>query len=146
KTATRSAAGSQPASTWTLQWYQRGLLKSETLAIDGHGFALAYGYNSEGHRASLTYPGGRSIQYVPNGRGQPTRVGSYATSIHFAPNGQPKTYAYGNGVQAQYDHNTRQLRRQTTYSLSGNPLADRTLEYDPNGNLAAINDTASGTG
>src|SRR5690625_2255629 len=45
-----------------------------------------------------------------------------------------------------YSYNTRQLRSQTRFSHSGTALMDRVLQYDPNGNLIAIDSTASGTG
>jgi len=144
--ATRSAAGGLPASSWSLQWYQRGLLQSETLAVDGHSFTFGHRYNSEGHADRLDYPSGQSVSYNPNGLGQPTRLGSFATGIAYAPAGQPLSFAYGNSVQAQYGYNTRQLRSQTRFSHSGTALMDRALQYDPNGNLTAIDSTASGTG
>jgi len=146
ETATRSAAGGQPGSAWTYQWFNRGLLKSETLAIDGHQFTLNHGYNSEGHPDSMSYPSGRTISFSPNGLGQPTRLGSHATNIRHAPNGQPQSLAYGNGIEAHFSYNTRQLRSQTVYSLAGSPLVHRSLEYDPNGNLGAITDMASSSG
>src|SRR5690625_4490906 len=146
ETATRSAAGGQPGSAWTYQWFNRGLLKSETLAIDGHQFTLNHGYNSEGHPDSMSYPSGRTISFSPNSLGQPTRLGSHATHIRHAPNGQPQSLAYGNGIEAHISYNTRQLRSQTVYSLAGSLLVHRSLEYDPNGNLGAITDMASSSG
>src|SRR5690625_6471968 len=94
----------------------------------------------------MSYPSGRTISFSPNGLGQPTRLGSHATNIRHAPNGQPQSLAYGNGIEAHFSYNTRQLRSQTVYSLAGSPLVHRSLEYDPNGNLGAITDMASSSG
>ncbi len=142
--ATRDAAGSNPASTWTMAYFNRGLLKSETLAIDSHSFALGYDYDSEGQRKSVTYPGIGTIQYAPDGLGRPTQAGSYATDFDYDPSGPLTQLDYGNGIQAQWGYNTRKLLDTTIYSL-GSDLTHRTLAYDKNGNLNTITDTVQGS-
>ena len=142
--ATRDAAGSNPASTWTMNWFHRGLLQSETLAIDSHNFALGYDYDSEGHRKSVTYPGIGTIQYAPDGLGRPTQAGSYATDLDYDPGGGLTQLDYGNGIQANWGYNTRKLLDTTIYSL-GSDLTNRSLTYDKNGNLKTITDTIHGS-
>lgn len=142
--ATRDAAGSNPASTWTMSWFHRGLLQSETLAIDSHSFALGYDYDSEGHRKSVTYPGIGTIQYAPDGLGRPTQAGSYATDLDYDPGGGLTQLDYGNGIQAAWGYNTRKLLDTTVYSL-GSDLTNRSLTYDENGNLKTITDAVQGS-
>ena len=133
-TATRGNA------VWTYAYYNRGLPKTETLAIDGHSFTLTHGYDASGHENSLTYPSGLTVSYAPDGLGRPTQAGTYAYGASYAPNGQLSSLSYGNGVQASWQFNARQLPSQTAYSRAGVALSSRTLNYDANANLVSIAD------
>ena len=45
----------------------RGLLESETLTSAPTTFSIGHAYTANGHAASLPYPVGRTVDYLPNG-------------------------------------------------------------------------------
>ena len=144
-TASRSAVvGVSPASTWTMTYYHRGLLKVETLTIDGHSYQLAYSYDSEGQHSKTTWPSNRQVDFAPDGLGRPTQAGIYASNLTYTPAGQLTGMEYGNGIQASWGFNTRQLLNGTRYTLGGSDLTNRSLAYDANGNLKSISDSVNG--
>jgi hypothetical protein len=62
-----------------------------------------YAYNLDGSLATLTYPSGSAVAYLPNAAGQPitatdtTNNISYATNGSYTPNGALMTRAHGDG-------------------------------------------------
>jgi YD repeat-containing protein len=135
KTATRGGA------VWTNTYFNRGALKSESLAIDGKTFALGYTYDTLGQLKTQTYPSSRQVDYAPDALGRPTQVGSYADALDYAPGGLLTGMTYGNGVEYVASANTRTLLSSESYGLSGNVLSARTLAWDGNGNLDSITDS-----
>lgn len=110
---------------------------TETLAYGGKTYTLTRSYNANGHLASLSYPtGGPSLSYAPNALGQPTQVGSYASSISFHPSGAVAGYTLGNGVAHSLTLNERQLPK----TLQDGALLKNELRYDANGNVTGITD------
>ncbi len=133
-------------STWTYGYDKRGFLRSETLAIDGLTFGFTHGYTNLGHRASLQYPDGTSLNYLPNALGQPTRAGSYATNATWHPNGAVAGFTYGNALTHSQTLNTRQL----PFRLIDSGILQYDLYWDGNANLSdlvgtGLASTASGT-
>ena len=131
------------ASTWTMNWNHRGLLKTETLAIDGHSFQLRYGYDNSGNRDSITYPSGRQVDLAPDALGRPSLLGAYAYNIYWRPSGVPASITYGNGGYFTQSRNTRNLVSGTHYRIGGVHLTDRTLTWDKNGNPVSITDAVA---
>ncbi len=84
--------------TWTYGYNGRGLLESETMSSGTSTFSIGHAYNANGHEASLTYPDGSSVDFAPNGLGEPMKSGNYATGAHRHVNGALKAFSYGNGV------------------------------------------------
>ncbi len=87
--------------------------------LQGHSFTLGYDYNACDQLKSTDYPGTPAIDLVPDALGRPTRLGSHATGIAWAPNGKPTGLTWGNGVQASWSWNLRGLRSHTTYGNAG---------------------------
>ena len=121
------------------------LVESERLRIDGFDWTISYLYDNHGNRKNVVYPGGGSLWYQPNALEQPQRVGVFATSISFHPNGLYKSVTLKNGC----------VNTQTLYT-SGYPNIQRSLcgtrnivynqySYDGNGNITFWDDKQSNT-
>ena len=80
-------------------YYSGGVLKDETLSVDGKNFTVAYGYNSSQEQSSLTYPDGTVIDFAPNGFGEATKAAGFATNAKYYPDGQVNSFTFGNGVE-----------------------------------------------
>ncbi len=131
-------AGGATSVVNTYAYDKRRNLTGETVGITGwYTWALSYGYNANGHLATLGYPTGLNIAYAPNALGQPTQAGAYATGVEYFPNGAIKTFTYGNGVVHTMAQNGRQLPLSST---SSGGVLQHVYSYDENGNVLAIED------
>lgn len=119
---------------------RRRLLTGERLRLDTIDWSLGHTYNSDGHLAASSYPDGLSVAYAPNGLGQPTRAGDYASGVTYYPNGAISGFTYGNGIVHTMMQNARQLPER---SRDGGALDD-SYDYDQNGNVLAISDGLPG--
>lgn len=115
---------------------RRRMLTSETLTQPGlYGWSMSYAYNSNGAQSSITYPSGLVIDYAPNALGQPTKAGSYASSVSHYPNGAIKQFTYGNGIVHTMAQNARQL---PSWSVDSAGVLQDQYTYDANGNVENI--------
>lgn len=130
---------------WTYAYNGRGLLTSEHLNSGTSSFSIGHDYNANGHEASLTYPDGSSVDFAPNGLGEPTRAGAYATGATRHLNGALKGFSYGNGVVR---HSTQTLNRglpdAITETKGGTTILADNYDWDENANVTAIASTAPG--
>jgi len=123
----------------------RGLPTSETMVHDGgQVWSLGYGYDANGALSTLLQPSGLTIAYAPNGLGQPTQAGTFATAVRYYPNGGMSGFTYGNGTIHQMSQNVRGLPDRSTDSGSAGKVIDDGYDYDANGNVAAISDGLPG--
>ncbi|MGD9583955.1 MAG: hypothetical protein AB7V26_09880 [Lysobacterales bacterium] len=111
-------------NTWTNAYNKRRLLTSEVLALDGVNYGISHGYNGNGHPASIGYPDGATLNYFPNGLGQPTVVGGYASNIRYYPNGAIQSFVYGNGITHTMTQNARRLPAQSRDAGPGGVVLD----------------------
>jgi RHS repeat-associated protein len=127
-------------ANWSYEYNKRRLLSKETLGFGGVNYVFNRGYNANGDASSLSYPttasGSPSLVYSPNALGEPTQVGSYASSIQFHPSGALAGFSYGNGVAHTQSQNTRQLPER----LQDGTLLKDLYAYDKNGNVEKITD------
>ncbi|NLG27138.1 MAG: RHS repeat protein, partial [Chloroflexi bacterium] len=107
-------------------------------------WAVGYGYNANGHLASLVYPSSLTVNYAPNALGQPTQAGTYATGVSYFPNGAVKQFTYGNGIVHTLMQNARgsPLRSTDCTTIGTCAAADRRLDlqyaYDRHANVENI--------
>ncbi len=98
--------------TWTYQYNNRRLLKSEWLSwpsqTPGTGWNFYWAINAQGDVAGLTDPWGW-VDYAPDALGRPTRAGAYAAEAYYHPNGSLAGMRLGNGVVHQTQQNVRGL-------------------------------------
>jgi len=118
---------------------KRRLLTGESQSqTAGQGvWSIGYGYDGNGHLASLVYPQNLTVHYQPNALGQPTQAGTFATGVQYYPNGAIKRFTYGNGLVHTMSQNARQLPARSTDSGG---LLDLFYSYDANGNVSGITD------
>ncbi|MEH6421051.1 RHS repeat domain-containing protein [Pseudomonas sp. CGJS7] len=122
---------------------KRRLLSSESLTHPGWtSWNLGYAYDGNGSLRSLTYPTLLTVDYAPNGLGQPTQITSaaqtFASNIRYYPNGAVAGFTYGNGRVHSMAQNARQLPRQVD-----NGAINYVYDYDGNGNPTRVRDVNS---
>jgi YD repeat-containing protein len=123
---------------------KRRLPVSETVDVDGQQWITGYGYDANGNLASHVYPEGMTISYNPNALGQPTQAGSHATGVSYFPNGAIKQFTYGNGIVHALTQNARGLPERNRDAFGATAVHDDSLDFDFNGNVAAISDGLPG--
>lgn len=111
-------------------------------------------YDPQDRVVEVRYPDGDRVQYEYNERGLLARIVGGATANRgmspflvsdtvYAPSGQRLRYVYGNGVESDYDFDTRgRLRALTAARLDtpDAPLLAYEYEYDAVSNIVAIHD------
>ena len=135
-------------ATWTYDYNKRNLLEREEVVIDGKTLVLDPTYNGLAQVSSLVTPG-RTISYSPNAWGQPTKLGSYAISITYHPNGLTSTYSLGlpanNGLTYAQLLDNRQ-RPQVQETKNGASTVQRFVYgYSNAGDLTSIDDAVTNT-
>ena len=130
--------------TTTYTYNRRRLLASERMTWNNIGWQIGYGYNGNGHLAVQQYPTGLPISFSPNALGQPTQAGSYATGVSYYPNGAIKQFTYGNGIVHTLAQNERGLPERSRDVYGATAVHDDSVDYDFNGNVAAISDGLAG--
>lgn len=129
-------------SSWGYDRNIRGLVINETLTVNGAAKKLSYTYNDYGVLSGITYPNGVSVQYGPDALGRPTMVGSLVNQIAYYPNGEVKSFAYGNGIKYSATQNARQMADGFTYFGASGTHFNEALTYDQNANLVKVVDGA----
>jgi YD repeat-containing protein len=126
-----------------------GQLTGESLQVNGYAWALGYGYDAYGHRATVTYPaasgGSETVNYSPDAWGRPTQAGGYATGVGYFPNGQIQSFTYGNGHSYLAQQNARQLTSNFSDGAGSTLDLSEDFTYDADGNITAVNDLTSGS-
>lgn len=133
-------------SFWSYGYNRRRLPTTETLTLTGLAagtWSITHSWNTYGHRQSLQYPDGSTVDYDPNGLGQPKNVRNLAAGINYAttatyhPTGAIATFNYGNGIAHAMTPNARGLPEQWN---DGAVVKDAYV-WDKNGNLTGLTDT-----
>ncbi|MDH5824652.1 RHS repeat protein [Luteimonas sp. RD2P54] len=130
--------------TTAYSYNRRRLLTSERMEWGTIAWTLGTGYNANGHVSSHSYPAEGAVSYAPNALGQPTRVGNVVTGVTYHPNGTPKQFAYDNGIVHTLTQNDRGLPETRMDAYEDTRFLQDQYDYDPNGNVAAITDGATG--
>ncbi|EHR41582.1 YD repeat protein [Alishewanella jeotgali KCTC 22429] len=130
------------STAWEYQYNSLGLIEKELLNVDNLTFVLDPGYNALGQLTSLSYPSGRSVTFTVDALGRTLSSGSYATNAQYFPNGQLKSFNYGNALTFTQTLDSQQRPEQRRVSLSANLLSQQ-YSYDANSNLTSITDSVS---
>ena len=135
-----SSGSGSTGAVWDYSYNSKQLIESETLTIDNQSWILDQAYDSLGSLSSVVYPSGDTVSYAPNALGQATQAGGYATAASYHPNGQLKSFNYGNGlaftqsVDSEYRPYERQVKAGSTLRVG------QRYSYDANDNLNGITD------
>lgn len=123
-----------------------GRVVSEVRSIGGQQYTTAYRYDSAGRLAGLTYPSGRSIDYVRDGVGRISQITAtqagvtqpLATQVSYRPFGPVQAVTFGNNrtYQRAYDLDGRI----SSYTLNNQAQA---LSYDAASRITAVADTGN---
>jgi len=128
-----------------------GELTGESLQVAGSGFtwALGYGYDAYGHRATVSYPAGTGtsevVNYAPDAFGRPTQASGYATGVSYYPDGKVEGFTYVSGASYVAEENARHLVSNFSDGTVSALALSEDLAYDPNGNITSVTDLVNGT-
>ena len=158
----RLASVTDPApSSGTVYTYERrGLPRTESRAIQGDAYALAYAYDANGNRSAITYPSGRVVSYTfdladrpltaCSGGTGPTCTGGtiYVSAATYLPFGPEASVSYGNATTktATYDARYQPSENKLVKNADPtNPLARYTYGEDGTGNITQLTDALDAT-
>ena len=146
-------------SHWDYTYNKRRMPMTEQLTLGTRVKTIGHTYNTAGAESFLTYPSGLTVAFTPNGLGQATQAGGYATGVKYFPNGGMRCFNYGNKIVHRMWQNDRQLPDESLdilvsaldpldcYNPAGTTkVLDDGYDYDFNGNVAAITDGTVGGG
>lgn len=133
------------------QYNRRGLLTRESMAQNLQpALNIDYQYSPSGFLTQTTYPSGRVVTHSPNALGQVTAASQFAGSASYHPNGQLKSFSYGNGAAHEVMLNARQLVSSITDCRASGACtgADRlvhlSIAYDAHANVVGVTDGVTG--
>lgn len=142
------------AGTISRTYDERGNITAQARVIGGTTYNTAYGYNSAGRLASVTYPSGATVTYTRDTAGNISSMAFAATgadstsvfnSAAYLPFGPLKTITYNDGITETlaYDHDLNL----STQNAGATGSINLTYGYDPANNLSSVTDavTASNT-
>jgi len=72
---------SDPSGSNSFSYERRGLVKTEGPTIGGHAYLLSYGYDLNGNRTTLSYPGGTAATYNYDHADRPISVKWCSTQL-----------------------------------------------------------------
>ncbi|MGH8514915.1 MAG: RHS repeat domain-containing protein, partial [Gammaproteobacteria bacterium] len=111
-------------------------LIEKVLTLDGVPYALTFTYNALDGLATLTYPSGRVVDYLPDAFGRPTQAAPYLSAVSYHPSGQLARINYANGERTEITLNERQWISEFLHD----GLAELHYAYDALGNVLGLTD------
>lgn len=130
-------------TSWTYTYNNADAITSETLNVDGLSFTTSYTRNANGYVTNQVLPGGRTINYNPDGFGRAKRIRSsgfdYASSGSYHVSGALQSYNMGNGRNYSATFNSR--HQMTSQTVGGSStLVDFDYLYNAGGQIIDIDD------
>ena len=137
--------------TTTYNYNKRRLLTNETSGNGSTVYSLGYGHDANGTLATLTYPDGQTVSYLPDALGRATRVAStsganYASEIRYFASGAIRQFKFGNEIVHSMEPNLRNLPARSLDRYVGSTstltVLDDSYAFDQNANVKSIIDAA----
>ncbi len=111
-------------------------LIEKVLTLDGVPYVLNFTYNALDGLATLTYPSGRVVDYLPDAFGRPTQAAPYVSAVSYHPSGQLAGINHANGGRTEITLNDRQWISEFLH----HGLAELHYAYDALGNVLGLTD------
>jgi RHS repeat-associated protein len=116
----------------------RGNLVQEQKTMGTVVYTTGYSYNLNNALASITYPGGRVVDYSLNSLGNITQVetttlGVITSQASYEPFGGLKGITFANGIATTFTHDTRYQVK----TIQAGTVLNRTFTHDFNGNVTS---------
>ncbi len=115
-------------------------VESEIVQINSSSFAFNYDYDALQNLKEIQYPNNELVEYAPNALGNPTKAGSYVTSVKYHPSGLIKQMTYGNGFIHTLDLWDSGLPKNFRDTKQTSKAIDHRLVFDSNYNLMTLTD------
>lgn len=130
-----------------------GEMTGESWSIDAQTYNVGYAYSTSGDLEKITYPSGRTAEYVFDSAGRTTSIGtrpaamgtlqSVVASATYDPFGPLSGYVFGNGVTASIDNDASYRTSRIHLTNSGGSVLDKTYTYDANSRVTGIADAVT---
>jgi YD repeat-containing protein len=125
-----------------------GRMLLETRTIDGVAYATSYRYDTAGRLSGMTYPSGRTIDYVRDSMGRISQINTskdkidaaLVTLVQYQPFGPAQAVTYGNGQV--YRRSFDLDGRIASFTLGSQTQA---ISYDAASRITATADAANAT-
>ncbi len=127
-------------SSRTYHYDENGNLYEEIISIGSETYKIMYGINSLDFVNTITYPSGRTIEYLPDAFGRASQVSSYIDTVTYYPGGQIDSLYFSNGVRTSYGLNERNWINSILASGPGGSAIDLRYDYDSKANVKTIVD------
>ncbi|MBV8365333.1 MAG: RHS repeat protein [Candidatus Eremiobacteraeota bacterium] len=138
---------SDPTGSTSYSYERRGLLKTEARTILGTLYNLAYGYDYNGNRNSLTYPDSSMVSYGFDWADRPISAAggsnTYVSSASYEPFGPIAKLVFGNGSTQTFSYDQRYRPSEDKLVNGSTTIADYLYQEDAVGNITQINDNTN---
>ena len=111
-------------------------LIEKVLTVGGVAYPLSFMYDEHDALANLVYPSGRTVDYLPDAFGRPTRAAPYVDAVRYHPGGQLAQIVHANGALSDITLNDRQW----VAELLHHGIAEPRYQYDTLGNVLELTD------
>lgn len=142
----RLASMTDPSGSTIYAYERRGLLRLEGKTIQGDPYNLAYTYDGNGNRNSVSYPSGRTVTYSFDFADRPYAASSggatYVSAASYKPFGPEASLSFGNGTTKtmSFDNRYRPTENKLVKDSPLTTLADYVYGEDDVGNITSIAD------
>jgi RHS repeat-associated protein len=143
----RMATMTDPTGSVSYTYERRGLLKTEARTVLSNLYNLAYGYDYNGNRNSLTYPDTSAVAYTFDWADRPISATSVAnhfvTSAAYEPFGPIAQLVFGNGSKQTFSFDQRYRPTEDKLINGATTIADYLYAEDSVGNITQIHDNTN---
>jgi RHS repeat-associated protein len=135
---------SNGSAVWSYTYNRLGKPVTETLTMGTRVNTITHAYDTLANQASLTYPSGSNIAYLPNALGQATQAGTYVTGMTYRASGFLTGMSYGNGATYSALPNLRGLPARRLDQMGVTVITDELIGYDQDANPVCVRDSSTG--
>ncbi len=135
---------SNGSAVWSYTYNKLGKPVTESLNLSGKISTITHAYDTLANEASLTYPSGSNIAYLPNALGQASKADTYANGLTYRASGFLSGMTYGNGAIYSALPNLRGLPARRLDKKGTTVITDELIGYDQDANQVCVRDSTTG--